>query len=214
MKLALMQLMNSAAQKIDLASVASKLALTRVRAQERRRFYRAPVVVGGRMLDAAGAEYDCRTADLSPGDVRIASPVRRPNVGERVVLYLEGFGRLSGKVARTCGEGEVAIIFDFSAHKREKLAEALTVAINKDLGVVLPGAQLSQGAPNLARVEIENGESYEGEVLDFSLAGITLKTLKPPPLLGSWVRVGGVYGRVARLIEGGFAVDFEPRQRG
>jgi hypothetical protein len=214
MKLALMHLMNSAAQKIDLASVASKLALTRIRAQERRRFYRAPVVVGGRMLDAAGAEYDCRTADLSPGDVRVASPERQPKVGERVVLYLEGFGRLSGKVARTCGEGEVAIIFDFSAHKREKLAEALTLAINKDLGVAAPSPQLNKSGPNLARVEIENGESYEGEILDFSLAGITLKTPKPPPSLGSWVRVGGVYGRVARLIEGGFAVDFEPRQRG
>jgi hypothetical protein len=28
-----------------------------------------------------------------------------------------------------------------------------------------------------------------------------------------WVRVGTVYGRVARLIEGGFAIDFDQRQR-
>ena len=34
---------------------------------------------------------------------------------------------MSGKVARKCGEGEVAVIFDFSAHKREKMAEQLTL---------------------------------------------------------------------------------------
>ena len=206
--------MSQAAQKLDLATAASKLTSTRIRARERRRFYRAPLVVGGRMLDSGGVEYDCRTADISPGDVRIAASSRQPAVGERVVLYLEGFGRVSGRVARTCGEGEVAIIFDFTAHKREKLAEQLTVAMNKDLGVEMPGPTITKNAVSSVQVEMENGESYGCEILDFSLAGITVKTLKPPPLLGSWARIGGVYGRVARLIEGGFAVDFEPRPRG
>ena len=31
-----------------------------------------------------------------------------------------------------------------------------------------------------------------------------------PPLIGAWARVGNIYGRVARPIEGGFAIDFEP----
>jgi hypothetical protein len=212
-KQALMHPMSNAAQKLDLATAAMRLTSTRIRARERRRFYRAPLVVGGRMLDAGGVEYDCRTADISPGDVRIASAAGQPRVGERVVLYLDGFGRVSGRVARTCGEGEVAIIFDFSVHKREKLAEQLTVAINKDIGVESPAATTGKADVNAAQVELENGESYGCEILDFSLAGITVKTLKPPPLLGSWVRIGGIYGRVARLIEGGFAVDFEPRQR-
>jgi hypothetical protein len=206
--------MSNAAQKLDLATAAGKLTSTRIRARERRRFYRAPLVVGGRMLDSAGAEYDCRTADISPGDVRIAASSRQPTVGERVVLYLEGLGRVSGYVARKCGEGEVAIIFDFSAHKREKLAEQLTVALNRDLGVEMPTPALIKASANTAQVELENGESYGCEILDFSLAGITVKTAKPAPLLGSWVRIGGVYGRVARLIDGGFAVDFEARQRG
>jgi len=206
--------MTRAAQKLDLEAAASKLTSSRIRGRERRRFYRAPLVIGGRMLDAAGAESDCRTADISPGDVRIATATRQPAVGERVVLYLEGLGRVSGRVARRCGEGEVAIIFDFSAHKREKLVEQLTLALNKDLGVDVPGPTVSRSGANAARIEFETGESCEGEILDFSLAGVTLRTRKPPPLLGSWVRVGGVYGRVARLIEGGFAVDFEPRKQG
>jgi hypothetical protein len=203
--------MSNAAEKIDLAAAARRLAAAQVGLRERRRFRRAPISVSGRLLDKSGREYDCRTADISPGDVRIASTVL-PQVGERVVIYLEGFGRVSGHVARKCGEGEVAVIFDFTAHKRDKMAEQLMLAMNKDLGVEESQRLILREGPNVVRIEFETGDVYTGEVLDFSLAGITVKTPKPPPLIGVWVRIGGVYGRVARLIEGGFAVDFEPRR--
>lgn len=168
------------------------------------------MVVGGRMLDTLGREHDCRTADISPGDVRIHAPVL-PNVGERVVIYLEGLGRVTGNVARR-GGSDIAVVFDFSAHKREKLAEQLMLAINKDLGIDEP-ARPAPGSPQLARIEFESGEVHLGEILDFSLAGVTIRSTKPPPLIGEWVRVGNIYGRVARLIEGGFAIDFEVRGR-
>lgn len=203
--------MTNTAAKIDFATAASRLSSQRTRAQERRRFRRLPVTVGGRLLDTAGREHDCRTADISPGDARIIATIP-PAVGERVVIYLEGFGRVSGKVARTCGVGEVAVIFDFSAHKREKLAEQLTLAINKDLGIEEPAHRpISASNARLIRIEHEAGDAYEGEVMDFSLAGITVRTPRHAPPIGAWVRIGGIYGRVARLLEGGFAVDFEPR---
>ncbi len=202
----------SAAEKINLAAAARRLTAASVGIRERRRFRRMPIEVNGRLLDPFGRERDCRTADMSPGDVRIASPFL-PQVGERVVIYLEGFGRVTGHVARKCGEGEVAVIFDFSAHKREKVAEQLTLAINRDLGIEEPARPVLRDGAHHVRLEFETGEAYEGEVVDFSLAGITVKSKRPPPLIGVWVRVGNVYGRVARLIEGGFAVDFEPRQK-
>jgi hypothetical protein len=188
--------------------------LTAAQMSERRRFRRVPVEITGRLLDPLGREHDCRTADISPGDARIVSNVL-PDVGERVVIYLNGFGRLSGRIARRCGEGEMAVIFDFSAHKREKMAEQLTLAVNPHLQIEAPlrrNVRLRESAP-LARLEFETGEAYEVEIVDFSLAGITVKSRRPPPLLGVWVRVGAVYGRVARLIDGGFAIDFEPRKQ-
>lgn len=202
----------SAAVKIDIAAAARRLTAAQVGIRERRRFRRMPLAVTGRLLDTAGREHDCRTADMSPGDVRIAATTL-PTVGERVVIYLEGFGRVSGKVARTCGEGEVAVIFDFSAHKREKLAEQLTLAVNRDLGITEPTRELTRDGAQTIKLEFETGDAYEGEVVDFSLAGVTIKSRRPPPLIGVWVRVGQVYGRVARLIEGGFAIDFDPRPR-
>ncbi len=89
----------------------------------------------------------------------------------------------------------------------------MTLLINKDLGVDEPQRAPMNSGAQFARIEFESGESYQGEILDFSLSGVTLRSTKPPPFIGDWVRVGNVYGRVARLIEGGFAVDFEPRGR-
>ncbi len=201
----------SAALKVDVASAARRLAAAAVGIRERRRFRRMPIEVSGRLLDGAGVEHDCRTADISPGDIRIVASTL-PTVGDRVVIYLAGFGRVSGHVARKCGEGEVAIIFDFTAHKREKMAEQLTIAVNRDLGIEEDHRpQISDGS-QMIKLEFETGEAYEGEVVDFSLAGITIKSRRPPPLIGVWVRVGNIYGRVARLIDGGFAIDLEPRR--
>lgn len=199
--------MSNTAEKLDFAAAARNLAASQLRLRERRRFRRLPIAVNGRMLDSLGRERDCRTADMSPGDARILAPVL-PDVGERVVIYLEGFGRMTGNVARR-GEDGAAIIFDFSAHKREKLTDQLTLAINKDLGIEAPAHSNATIGSQRVQLQFETGETCEGEVLDFSLAGITIRSTRPPPLLGVWVRVGNVYGRVARLIENGFAIDFE-----
>jgi hypothetical protein len=206
--------MSNTARKLDLATAATRLASARINARERRRFRRMPIVVGGRMLGAEGREYDCSTADISPGDARIVTSAP-PSVGQQVIIYLDGFGRLSGRVARKCGEREVAVIFDFSAHKREKLAEQLTLAANRELGIQEPAHRtITQGTGRTVRIEHEAGDAYEGEVVDFSLAGVTIHTRRAAPPIDAWVRIGGVYGRVARWIEGGFAVDFDPRVKG
>lgn len=204
--------MTQTAAKIDLAAAARRLTAAQVGLRERRRFRRMPIEVSGRLLDTFGREHDCRTADISPGDVRIAATTLPP-IGERVVIYLDGIGRVSGKVARACGEGEVAVIFDFTAHKREKMAEQLTLIINRNLGIEEPVRPVIRDGAQLVKLEFETGDAYEGEVVDFSLAGITIKSKRPPPLIGVWVRVGTIYGRVARLIEGGFAIDLEPRKQ-
>lgn len=200
----------SPAHTLTLAGAAQRLASTSRRAQERRRFRRAPIVVGGRMLDPLGREHDCRTEDISPGDARITSAFSL-DVGHRVVLYLETFGRIAGVVARRCGENEFAIIFDTSPHKREKLAEALTALLNQDLLAGEEAAAPESPLRQRARIETEDGRAIEGDVLDFSLAGMTIRTARPRPPLGAWVRVGTAYGRIARYLDDGFAIDFEPR---
>jgi hypothetical protein len=192
------------------AEAAQMMASARARPRERRRFRRAPIQIGGRMMDPAGRELDCRTADISPGDVRIFTPADI-EVGASVVLYLDGLGRVAGRVVRRCGEQEYAIVFDVSPHKREKLAETLIVMMNADRLAAEDQPGPIRTRRHHARIELEDGEVIDGVVIDFSLAGLTVKTAQRPPPLGAWVRIGGVHGRVARYTEGGFGVDLETR---
>lgn len=204
--------MNAPALRPGFANVAAKLAASRTTAQERRRFRRFSVIVGGRLLDPLGREHDCRTLDMSPGDLRVAAPVGL-EIGQRVVIYLESFGRLAGSVTRRGEDSDFAILLEASTHKREKMAEQLTWHVNREkLGLEneQPVAARVGSNANRARIELENGDAIEGQILDFSLAGMTVRALRIPPL-GAWVRVSGTYGRVARRIEGGFAIDFEPK---
>ena len=90
-----------------------------------------------------------------------------------------------------------------------------TTAISGNIGIDAEerrAPRLVEGGPTpLARIQPEDGEAFDAEVLDFSLAGTTLRTARQRPPIGAWVRVGNTYGRVARYLEVGFAVDFEPR---
>ncbi|MGE0829475.1 MAG: PilZ domain-containing protein [Hyphomonadaceae bacterium] len=198
---------------LRLEDALQRLTTARPSAQERRRFRRLTLTLDGRMMDSQGRETDCRTEDISPGDVRITSSA--PLVqDERVVIYLSEIGRISGRVARTSGPQEYAIIFDISAHKREKLAEKLTLIITRGrLGIEDERrARILDGKAEI-EISIDGGGIMIGEVVDFSLAGISIKCSQTPPLIGAWVKIGGIHGRVARFIEGGFAIDFESRSR-
>ncbi|MBL8552586.1 MAG: PilZ domain-containing protein [Hyphomonadaceae bacterium] len=200
----------SANAAIPLSSALQRYQSLRATPQERRRFRRLRLVVGGRLMDESGRESDCRTEDVSPGDVRIASPANLPQ-HSRVVLYLDEIGRVSGRIVRVCGDREYAIVFDASTHKKEKLAERLTWLVSKDALKLTqedaPPAPRAEGRGEV-EIEIDGGGTIVGEAIDFSLAGVTVRTPQPAPRIGSWVRVGAIDGRVSRLIEGGFAIDF------
>ncbi len=174
---------------------------------DRRRFYRAPIEVGGRVL-MHGVERDCRTMDMSPGGARLMA-ASTPKAGERVVLYLDTIGRVPAQITRASDEG-FGVLFEATAHKREKLAEQLIWLMNKDrLG--LDEASLASGtvkAANSVSITLEDGRALHCEVMDFSMVGASLRTAQRKPEIGAWVRIGQTYGRVSRYLPDGFAVDF------
>lgn len=200
------------AAALRMSEAAQRISAMRPVSRERRRFRRVPLTVGGRLMDPAGREHDCRTADVSPGDARITTAAA-VQIGDRVVFYLDELGRLEGHVVRRIGESEFAVILSVTPHKREKLAEMLTWLVSRDtMAVEIEARRLPRhGTGAMAALSIEGGPVIEGEVLDFSLVGMAVKTSHPKPPIGAWVRVGGVYGRVSRYLENGFAIDFEQR---
>ncbi|MEJ0023677.1 MAG: PilZ domain-containing protein [Alphaproteobacteria bacterium] len=179
-------------------------------APDRRRFYRADIEVDGRIMDERGVEQDCLTADVSPGGARLRTP-RPPLEGESLVLYLGPLGRVPAKVSRIEPEGAFGVQFQVSGHKREKLAEQLTWMMNKGLFAHEERRATRHDGAGSLPVILEDGTALVCEVRDFSLVGCSVRTDRPRPPVGAWVRVGQTYGRVARYLHDGFALDFQTR---
>src|SRR6202012_4203038 len=97
---------------------------------ERRRFRRVRLDLPGRLfMPQDGVEARCSVLDLSPGGAAIDCEPAPPH-GPPVVLYVDGFGRFEGKVARRDGHG-FGVAFICTPAKRERTAEQLTLFLNK-----------------------------------------------------------------------------------
>lgn len=175
---------------------------------ERRRFRRVDVNVPGKLfLPAESREIACKVVDLSPGGASIECQFV-PEANTPVVLYMEaGFGRFEGTVARRDGFG-FGMRFNATAMKREKIAEQLTLFMNKmalDSNVM----RREERVPSKGIVQFVTGDGTitKCEVMDLSPGGVSLKTLIRPQV-GEFVLIGKLAARVARHHENGIGLEF------
>jgi len=196
-------------QGLALAMKDAEPVLARARA-ERRRFRRVRVDLPGRLfLPGDGREARCSVVDLSPGGAAIRCETV-PEMGMPVVLYVDGFGRFEGVVARRDG-GNFGVSFHCTASKRERTAEQLTLFLNKALvdDSVLRRHERSQSR-GFAKFTRADGQIVNCEVMDISVGGVSLKSdIKPP--IGEFVLIAQIAGRVARHHGEGIGIEFVGR---
>jgi PilZ domain len=172
---------------------------------ERRRFQRVRLDLQGRFMLADGQESPCRVVNISPGGTALMASIC-PEIGERVVAYVDNLGRIEGVVVRHFQDG-FALSITSTLHKRDKIAAQLTWLANRD---ILPEQRrhrrLKPRNP-LTRILLPNGFHVDCDVIDISQSGAGIASDQRPEI-GTLVTVGRTPGRVARHIEGGFAVEF------
>ncbi len=177
--------------------------------KERRRFRRVSVNITGRLyIPATEEEAICTVQDISPGDVALRCDLKEEPTG-RAVIYLDNLGRFEGPIIRSASGGFV-MTFSCSLQKREKLADQLTLEVNRHL---LGDADLRR----YDRVEAvsgsythftrSTGEQVRCEVLDLSLTGVSVRS-EPRPPVGEHILIGHRAGRVARHHADGMGVEF------
>ena len=177
--------------------------------KERRRFRRVKLAITGRLYIAATQEEAlCTVENISPGDVSVLCQLKQEPRG-RAVIYLESLGRFEGPIMRQ-SDGGLAMTFSCSLQKREKLADQLTLEVNRHL---LKDSDLRR----YDRVEAvsgsythftrSSGEHIRCEVLDLSLSGVSVRTELRPPV-GEHILIGHRAGRVARHHKDGIGVEF------
>ena len=174
---------------------------------DQRRHSRVRVPSLGRFMLPNGGEFPCQTLDMSPGGAALIAPVLGA-VGERVICYLDHFGRLEGRVVRQF-QGGFALALSVTAGKREKLAHQLTWHAHRStLGV--PEARLHHRiVPRhpQATFRFGDGRSIPVHVLDISMSGAAGSGVPDLPV-GSLASLGSRACRVARVIERGVGLEF------
>jgi len=174
---------------------------------ERRRFVRVAVDLAARLfVPGDGREAKCKVVDLSPGGAQLASEFV-PAADTAIILYIDGFGRFEGTVIRPEGT-TFGVKFNCSALKRERVAEQLTIYMNRgELDESLLRRHDRTPTKGFARFTRANGDIMACEVVDLSLSGVSLKTDSRPPL-GEVVLIGQMAGKVVRHHEEGIAIEF------
>jgi hypothetical protein len=193
---------------MELAAGSERPSIRRTpQAQDRRRHKRVQWAARVRGLTSEGEEFEAVTVDAGPGGLRIclARPLR---IGEPLILYIDDIGRVEGVVARILRDIGYAIQFRVPLRKREKIADQLTWAINRERLGLAEEREAERRLGGSQVVAVYNGVSIACTVMDMSIFGVALKTNGPRPMIGDRVTVGDRSGACVRYIEGGFALDF------
>lgn len=174
---------------------------------DRRRFRRVRVDLSGRLfIPSDSRECHCKVVDLSPGGASVECDLVL-EMNTPVVLYVDGFGRLEGTIMRA-EAGDFGVRFNCTAMKRERIAEQLTLFMNRDLFNETEIRRHDRTPQKgIARFTRSDGQFVACEVIDLSVSGVSLKTDVRPPI-GEFVLIGQMAGRVARYHDQGIGIEF------
>ena len=174
---------------------------------DRRHHKRVALNLLGRFMRANKQEYPCRLNNISVGGAAIMSPVA-VEVGEHIIAYFDHLGGLEGSVVRTF-EGGLAIQFQATQHRREKLAAQIMWLVNQKEydGATQRRHERFQTANKTSNLKLADGAVAQVRVLDVSISGASVGTEVRPPV-GSEVLLGRLRARVARHHSEGLGLEF------
>ena len=153
-------------------------------------------------------QFACRAINISPSGVALAVPVLG-QLGERVLADIEHFGKLEGTIERLLGDRGFVVRMAASEQEREKLADRIHwLEKHKNLEVPDQRAQ-ARFVPNdpYSTLLLADGTVVTCFIIDLSITGAAVSA-DFVPAVGTVLAVGKVIGRVARHLDGGFAVQF------
>jgi len=178
---------------------------------DRRDYRRHAISLPGRYMLADRREFPCRTVDLSPETASLAVPVQG-EVGERIIAYIERFGRIEGEITRLTDFGFAMSIVATPA-LRDKLAATLAWFSDRGEARISEERRFRRVVPKnpFSSLTFADGTFMPCRLLNVSLSGAAVAT-DAEPAIGTPVRLGSIDATVVRHFDGGFAVDFATLQ--
>jgi hypothetical protein len=176
--------------------------------KDRRRHKRVMVALPGRCLLEDGSEQPCECIDISAGGLRLRAAKAGP-WGSRVVVYLDGVGRVEGHLIRRAPDW-FAIETRGSSRKEERVEERIAWIMQAEIGTSSERRRLSRQYVERQQVQLTgfDGARHAAELTDISREGAALLT-EAVFETGARVRLDGRRARVVRAFPGGLALKFE-----
>ncbi len=178
-----------------------------VSTQERRWHSRLSLEANGRVMLDDGREFPCRTIDISLGGLALETRAKA-GLGDRVIVYLDHFGRLEGRVVRVAMDG-FALRLALPNAKRKRLTDLLMWHANRaDVGAE-EDRRHQRIVPRSDRTLIERLDrtTTPARIVDVSISGACIAVADRPPV-GDRVVVGRTTCTVVRHCPDGIAVQF------
>jgi hypothetical protein len=178
---------------------------------EKRKQRRTSLGLKGKLfVPERSVEADCRVVDFSPDGAGVTSAISA-SVGDRLVLYIAGFGRFEGTVVAR-ERTRLGLRFQSGTAKRTRTAEQLLeyVAHGTTHRVPLRSALRAGEIPPLQNFVLPDGGQAACEVIDIALGGALLRT-QARPAIGELLGFGAAAARVVRHTDEGIAVQFVGR---
>lgn len=176
----------------------------------RRAYKRQSLKLGVRFISREDLEKTGAVIDISEGGLAMHTDAAA-NIGDTIIAYPEGLGRLTGAVVRKF-EGGIAIQFDLSETQRAYLRKRIDSAVKGVPYIRL----LERRAHKRLALKLESearlmasGKTFKCEVIDISESGAAISAAERPDV-GEAVQIGTLKGRICRHTDEGFAIDFGP----
>lgn len=181
------------------------LARPNLSGSDKRLDTRVPLVLPAQISLAGAPPIPCSVVDLSMGGAGIHYPAEGPPSEVVARLHIDGFGIFDGVTVRDVGENR-GLRFLHGEAKRLNLIGKLTRYIEEGLD---EGGDQDHAINYQSTLRIcRTGRLEEQcEIACITLQGVVLMTEQRPPL-GELVRVGRLYGRIARHFPEAIGVEF------
>ena len=155
--------------------------------------------------------FACRLQSISPHQVVAAAPVPG-RVGERVTVNFEPFGTIRGLIGRHVDDGFVMDI-EGDDEDRRRLAGKIEWFKKRTFAGVGDKRQHRRFMPREPRsaIVLSCGNVLPCLVIDMSASGAAVSA-DHTPAIGEPLAIGRIVGRVVRMLEVGFAVQFTSAQ--
>jgi hypothetical protein len=175
---------------------------------EKRKQKRSRVELKGVLFVPGRASEDrCQVVDLSPCGAGLKCAAFAP-AGTKIVLYLDGFGRIDGTVKRR-DRTYLAVEFQCSDSKQARIAEQLSAFVANGMTTPIPLRKTLRltRMPDMQEIVTSEGVRLTCKVMDIALGGASLRT-EARPGVGETIYFGETQARVVRHTDVGIAIEF------